>query len=232
MAVIESAIDRKVRLFLEANTALQQFGQSADEAVFDGSTACTHTCWQLIAKLWTGRRLTLNQINTLAGMPYRATANGAPRGMRISESLTVIRKLGLPYVFKRDLTMLQIGVYARRGPVLYGNRYGSEPDWRGKRGADGIPNGYARKNGRTQFAGAENIRHAVLFLLSRQVTDSAGRVLRTEVLRRDPNHGSPARPERPPYDIITYAQAAREYADITKVGGVRHAFVPTRSLPV
>lgn len=231
MGYNESARDTRVRTFLEANTWAQQFGQAADGSVYDGKTACTHTCWQLIALFVTGKRYTLDQINTFAGMPYKAkAANGQPRGMRIDEQQTLIKRLGLPYVYKANLTWAQIQSFGTRGPVLYGVRYGSEPDWKGKAGADGRPNGYARKFGRTQFVGAENIRHAVLFGLARGVTDASGRVVRTEILRRDPNHGSPARQERPPYDIISPAQANKEYQDITTVGGTRFAFVPTKDL--
>lgn len=231
MPYVESAMDKKVREFLEKNLWAQQFGQPNDDHVHNGATACTHTCWQLVELFVKGKKLTLNQINAAAGMPRNArAANGAPRGMRIEESIRLIKTLGLPYVYKSNLTWEQVQAYGVKGPVIYGNRYGSEPDWKGKRGADGTPNGYALKYGRTQFRGAENIRHAVLFGLARKLVDAKGNTVRVEILRRDPNHGSPARPERPPYDIITPKQAAREYADIVKVGGVRHAFVPTRAL--
>jgi hypothetical protein len=231
--VVESAIDRKVREFYESNLDLQQFGQPDDDEVWGGKTACTHTCWQGIILLWTGKKLSLNRINQLAGMPKNAkAANGRPRGMRIAESLKLIKALGLPYAYKKDLSWVQLQKAGQKGPVLYGMRYGSAPDWKGKAGADGVPNGYARKNGRTQFAGAENIRHAVVMCCARKVKNTKGSTLRIEVLRKDPNHGSPRRKERPPYDIISPMQASREYHDILKVGGTLFAFVPTKSLPV
>lgn len=233
MSIVESPIDRKVRLFFEANRAWQQFGQANDEWVDNGATACTHTCWQKLIRLWLGRSYSLNRINELAGMPRNAkAADGAPRGMRIAESQTLVRRVGLPYVLRLAPTVAQIREWAKRGPVLYGVRYGSEPDQRGYvyKGikADGRPNGFARLNGRTQLTGAENIRHAVLFVAERVVKSATGATLRSEVLRFDPNHGSPSRPERPPYDIITIAQVAREYGDYS---ATRFAFVPIRSLP-
>lgn len=226
----ESDRDVRIREFLEGRLRLQQFGQPADGDVWNGRTACTHTCWQIVTLFVKGKRLSLDEVNARAGMPKNArAANGDPRGMRISEQKTFVDRMDLPYVLKLGLSWDQLQKYGRRGPIVYGVRYGSEPDWKGKSGADGKPNGYARKFGRTQFVGAENIRHAVLFGLSRGVTTNAGRKLRTEILRRDPNHGSGARGELPPYDVISPRQAEREYLDIQKVGGDLFAFVPKRS---
>jgi len=185
-------------------------------------------------RLWKGRVLTLNAINAAAGMPHQArAATGDPRGMRISESQTLVRNLSLPYVLRTNVTAAQIREWAKRGPVLYGVRYGSEPDklgyvYNGVR-ADGKPNGFARLNGRTQLTGAENIRHAVVFCCERQVKTTTGVLVRNEVLRFDPNHGSASRPERPAYDIITIGQVSKELADYS---ATKFAFIPTRSLPV
>jgi len=232
MPIVESAIDRKVRLFFESDRR-QQFGQPADDWVWDGKTACGHTCWQKLLRLWTGRIVSLNTVNALAGMPRNArAANGQPRGMRIEESKALVRRTGLPYVLRVNVTAAQIREWSTRGPVLYGTRYGSMPDKRGYvyNGvrADGRPNGFARLNGRTQLTGAENIRHAVILVAERRVTTSTGALLRIEDLRFDPNHGSPSRPERPPYDVISPGQLARELADYS---ATKFAFIPTRSLP-
>jgi hypothetical protein len=245
MAIVETAIDRKARRFFESDRR-QQFGQPADDWVWDGKTACTHTCWQKLIRLWTGRVVSLNAVNALAGMPHNAVATDArgrpildrfgrriPRGMRIEEAKTLVRKLGLPYVLRTNVTIAQIRQWAKRGPVLYGTRYGSMPDKRGYvyRGvrADGRPNGFARVNGRTQLTGAENIRHAVIYVCEREVRTSTGALARVETLRFDPNHGSASRPERPAYDVITPGQAAKELADYS---ATKFAFIPTRSLPV
>lgn len=237
MPIVETAIDLKVRLAFEADRR-QQFGQPADDWVWDGKTGCTHTCWQKLLKLWKGRVVSLNQVNALAGMPHNAvtitpTGQRVPRGMRIAESKTLVAATGLPYVYRENPTMAQIRDWAKRAPVLYGARYGSMPDKRGYvyKGvtADGKPNGFARLNGRTQLTGAEEIRHAVLLCCERAVRSSTGALLRVESLRFDPNHGSSSRPERPPYDIISPAQLAKEYADYS---ATRFAFVPTRALPV
>ena len=223
---VETPRDVKVRSFLEHHRGLQQFGQQDDDEVWGGRTACTHTCWQLVTLLWTGKRLTLNQVNRRAGMPRNATGStGRPRGMRISDQLRFVRAMDLPYIYKAGLSMDRIEELAKRGPIVYGTRYGSQPSWKGRRGAEPP---YARKYGRTQFTGADNIRHAVLLGIVREVTSASGQTIRTEYLRRDPNHGSPARPERPPYDIINPRQARREYHDIQKVDGSLFAFVPRK----
>jgi hypothetical protein len=238
----ESAIDRAVRTFLESHPGLQQFGQINDDAVFDGRTACTHTCWQIIAALWTGRLYSLNKINSLAGMPYQArNADGEPRGMRHSESQTVVRRLGLPYTLVLDKSWEELQVLQQRGPIIYSVRYGSEPDQLGyvsRAGikADGKPNGYASRGGKTQMTGFENGAHAVLGGLARYAFEPASSgatpVRHIEELRRDPNHGNAARPERPPYDIITPAQAGREYDDYRDVlNRTRFAWVPNIALP-
>lgn len=233
MAIIETPRDRKIRRAFEADRR-QQFGQTNDSWVWDGATACTHTCWQKLLKLWKGLTYSLNSVNTLAGMPRNAVNDrDRPRGMTIAESKRLVARTGLPYVYKANPTIAQIRTYGQRGPVLYGVRYGSVPEkrgfvYRGQR-ADGRPNGFARVNGKTQLSGAEGIRHACLYLADRRIETSAGAYVRTEILRFEPNHGSPSRPERPPYDVISLAQLEREYRDYP---GERFAFVPTRYVPV
>jgi len=233
----ESAIDRKVRALLEAHPELQQFGQPDDGNVWDGRTACTHTCWQIVALLWLGRKFTLNHINTYAGMPARAkTSGGSPRGMRHEESAHLVATLKLPYKLITGRPWSEVQSAQRRGPVIYGTRYGSQPDQRGAHydgaTANGLPNGYAIKNGRTQLTGFENGAHAVLGASARTLTMPSGHVVRVEELRRDPNHGSPGRHERPAYDVITVQQAEREYDDYHDVlHRVTFAWVPTKALP-
>lgn len=231
---LETPRDVRVREFFEAHQGLQQFGQPSSESdeVWGGRTACTHTCWQIVTLFVKGKRLSLNQVNARAGMPRNARneLTGRPRGMRISEQIAFVKRMDLPYTYKSNLTMARILALSDRGPIIYGVRYGSEPDWKGKSGADGRPNGYARKAGRTQFTprGVDDIRHAVVLAIVRMVVDTKGNRLRKEVLRRDPNHHSPARPERSPYDIISPSQARKEYEAIESVGGTLFAFVPKK----
>lgn len=43
--------------------------------------------------------------------------------------------------------------------------------------------------------------------------DADGHVTATNIYRKEPNHGSTNRPERPPFDEIFGHQARREYED-------------------
>jgi hypothetical protein len=232
MPYVETPTVKRARLLAEANPWLQQFGQTKDSYPWDGATACGHACWQFIILFAKGTRLSMDAISKLAGYPYHAKgATGVQRGLSVTETKRLIAALKLPYVLKAGLPWSTLNDYFGRGPVLYVTRYGSQPDWKGYtyRGvkANGSPNGYAKKAGRTQLTGFENGRHYVVTIGSRAITDAAGTVVGHELLRKDPNHGSPARPERPPYDIITSAQGKREYDDFV---GVKYAFVPTRAL--
>jgi hypothetical protein len=230
----------KATALARAHPELQQFGQASDDWVHNGATACTHTVCQFLARLWKGRALTLNQVNSLAGMPHNAVgSNGQPRGMNNTELARFFTAVGIPMVIRFGLSFETLMSYSNRGPVFYGMRYGSAPEWSGfhYQGvvADGKPNGYARPTGhagKTQLQGFENGRHAVVMLGYLPVVDSTGKVIRYDVWRKEPNHGSPARPEKPPYDVITSAQARREYDDYTHLlGNKAYAAIPTKSLP-
>lgn len=224
-----------------ANPWLQQFGQANDDAAWNGSTACTHTVCQYLALLWLGRRYTINEVNRLAGMPYKAAKimpNGRriPRGMNNLEFQRFCNAVGLPYVVRFGLPFETVLTYSNKAPVFYGDRYGSEPR---KRGA--IYNGvrakppFATLNGATQLTGSLiNGRHAVVLLGYRSViSDISGKIVYYRAWRKDPNHGSSARPERPPYDLIRTTEAKREYLDYADVSNGRvYAALPTRSLPV
>lgn len=198
-----------------------QFGQPSDATVANGAVACTHTVLQYLAWLWTGKWYTLDQVSRMAGY-----SGGGKRGMRPSEVSTFLRAARLPYAIKWGLTTAQILSYSNRGPVMLGHVYRWWPEWRGYRyggqTADGKPNGYAQplgKAGKTQLTGFEDGRHmgAVLGYLSS-----------SEVYGLDPNHGSPARPEKVAYDVMTTAQLSRIVASMRP----SYSVVPTRALPV
>ena len=229
----------KARALASANLNLQQFGQASDDWVWNGGTACTHTICQYLALLWKGRRLTLNQVNSLAGMPHNArNGAGQPRGMNNTEMSRFFVATGIPMVVKFGLTYTNLLSYSNRAPVFYGMRYGSAPEWYGFRyngiTADGRPNGYARprgKAGKTQLTGFSG-RHAVLLLGYLPILDSTGKVIRYDAYRKEPNHHSPSRPERPAYDTITTIQGRKEYDDYTSILGAKpYAAVATRNLP-
>lgn len=231
----ETARDKKVRNKLES-WPVQQFGQAADYSAFNGTTACTHVCWQKIIWIWLGRKYSIDQISSFAGYYRKRNSAGQPRGMAVGESVRLIDRLNLPYVFKSSLDSDELWQAIQRAPVIYATRYGSQPDWRGYvyNGikADGKPGGFAYKAGRTQLSGFENGAHAVIGGTTRTLYTSSGARVRQELLRHDPNHGSPSRPERPPYDLISKAQMEREYDAHANLPGRGHqAFVATKELP-
>lgn len=223
-----------------ANPWLQQFGQLNDDAAFDGKSGCTHVICQFLALLWLDERLTINEVNKLAGMPYRPTklVNGfrVPRGMNNIEFQTFCDRMKLPYQVRFGLSFETVLSYSNKAPVFYGNRYGSEPR---KRGA--VYNGvkakppFADLNGATQLTGTLiNGRHAVTILGYRSIiSDISNKIVAYRAWRKDPNHGSPSRPERPPYDLIKTTEAKREYLDYTTVSASRvYCALPLRSLPL
>jgi hypothetical protein len=94
---------------------------------------------------------------------------------------------------------------------------------------------FATLNGATQLTGSLlNGRHAVVILGYRSViSDSTGKIAYYRAWRKDPNHGSPVRRERPPFDLIRTTEAKQEYLDYTKVSNSRvYCALPTRSLPL
>lgn len=232
----EKAVLTKAIAVANANPWLQQFGQSNDDAAWNGATACTHTVCQYLALLWHDDRLTINDVNKLAGMPYKASRNGIPRGMNNLEFQRFCDRLHLPYEVRFGLPFETVLTYSNKAPVFYGNRYGTEPRKRGYvyHGRRATPP-YAELNGATQLTGSLiNGRHAVVLLGYRAViSDSTGKIAYYRAWRKDPNHGSPARPERPPFDLIKTTEAKGEYLAYATVSNGRvYCALPTRSLPV
>jgi hypothetical protein len=224
-----------IRALAEKHPEMQQFGQANDNQVHDGKTACTHTICQFLALLWNGDRLTLNDVNHLAGMPSNATArDGKPRGMRPEELARFFAATKIPMHIKFDIPFAGLLTRSDRGPVFYGMRYGSAPTMEIHGAAKG-PFGFARPPGHAGATqkGIPDIRHAVLLLgfLERRGPD--GKLIAVDVFRKEPNHGSPARPEKPPYDRIFAHQAQREYNDYRDRLGMRlYAAVPTQPLKI
>jgi hypothetical protein len=214
---------------------LVQFGQASDDAAWDGRTACTHVVCQLLALVWKDRLLTINQVNQLAGMPYRAGVrlpNGStrPRGMNNLEFQRFCDRLGLPYEVRFGLSYETVLRWSNRAPVFYGMRYENAPRQKGYhyQGRVAQPP-YAIENGATQL-GSNVGRHAVLLLGYRSVLGANGTPVGYRQWRCEPNHGSSARPERPPYDIITTQQGKAEYLQYATVSPRVYCALPTRSL--
>lgn len=213
---------------------VQQFGQAEDYYTFGGATGCTHTVLQRLIYLWKGKRVTHDAISKVAGYPLPGR-NAGRRGLYPYEVERVVKHYGLPYLVKLNLSAAEVIEATKKGPVGFGHVYGWWPEWKGYRygtiRADGNPNGYATpsgKSGRTQLSGFERGAHFGMIL---GVADGTGGQADL-VYAHEPNHGSPARPEKPPYDRMTKAQFTRVYDSYSKVlGRAPYALIPTKSLP-
>jgi hypothetical protein len=213
----------RLRHLAETHPELQQFGQDDDDLVHNGKTACTHTICQFLSLAWNGTIPTLNEVNKLAGMPANAIneVTRKPRGMRPSELETFLAKTKIPMKVVRGLAFAKMFAAADNGPVMYGMRYGSAPVK-----TKTHPNGATQK-------GVPNIRHAVVLLGSLSSPAAGGGPKRVDAFRKEPNHGSPNRPERPPYDTISAHDVHVEYEDYrTKLGEPLYAVIPTKKLQV
>jgi hypothetical protein len=133
--------------------------------------------------------------------------------MRPSELEAFFRNADIPMKLVFGRSFEKIMKASDRGPVFYGMRYGSAP----RRKGTPTENGFARpfpplRRGATQV-GSPETRHAVVMLGYLHRRDASGTLIATDVFRKEPNHGSPSRPEKPPFDKIFAHQAKREYED-------------------
>jgi hypothetical protein len=206
-----------------------QFGQANDTRSDNGATGCTDTCIQFLLLLFMRRWYTHDQIRGAVGHRNPKTGLSYPEVNEIGKTLLrgwyrVITGLGADAI---------ISIVRTKGPVMIGEMYTWHPEWRGYRyagvTADGRPNGYAHPSGeagKTQLAGFVG-RHAVVLLAVAPIPAWNGRL---GVYVLEPNHGSAARPEKVPYDVITIDQAKRLITNYAAAQGKSYAFVPTRTL--
>lgn len=213
----------------------QQFGQSGDAYTANGATGCTHTVLQWFAWFLKGAWYTHDQISKMVGYPNQSlVAVNRRRGLYPSEVSTFLKKAGLPYTVKFGLTATQvINIANKLGPVGFGHQYSWVPEWRGFRYggivADGKPNGFAYpygKAGKTQLVGFTGAHFGIYFGYDTAMSNGTTRAYAWET-----NHGSPARPERPPYDRMTTTQFRSMYDSYKNgLGRTPYAVVPTRAL--
>jgi hypothetical protein len=208
---------------------LFQFGQNNDSKAGGGAWACGHVSLQIVYKAWFPNKRTpsINRIETLAG----PRADPDNNGIHEREMLKAANRLGLKYRLVYDMSPADVVRVAKeRGPVIFLCIYTRWPEWHGYkyRGATGNfrPNGIARpkgKAGKNQLVGFNGGHWSVVL--------SAQRVEDQELLYvRDTNHASPARPERPAYDIMTKQQWTRMYMDYRRQRGRVAVLVPTGRL--
>lgn len=183
-----------------------QFGQAG--APCGGASCCTDTCIQMLGEYWKEKTYTLSEIRKLA--QAKTSFNESPcTGINAIEALNALAAMGITWY--RGATNIDASFVATKsvlGPVLVGVAGGSYPnDVHGKCGQVNK----AEHGGRTQcdFVGA----HAVL-ALRYQKHVATGVTTHWDFVTRDPNHNSPARPEKPTFDRITLAQFNHAIRDL------------------
>lgn len=196
----------------------RQFGQNHDATTSNGSEACTHVVLQCLIYLWTGKDVTIDEISRIAG--YRPS----DEGMNSGHVDRVIAHFDLPYVasFRMDggppSTNEVIAIVREKGPALVGVPYGLYP-----LDDELVLHNEAIRGGRNDLGFAGN--HAVCVFAARWLRKRG--VYRMRGM--DPDHGSPARPDIPAFDIYTDRQFARmwEHNLVGKSYG-RFGYFPTR----
>lgn len=180
-----------------------QFGQPG--APCDGKSCCTDTCVQMILEYWTEKFQTLSDIRYWAEVG--STSNTSPcTGINPGETLNALKHYGVDFYKVAtgvDANFVKSKVTSGYTPVLIGVYYGSYPNIKtGKCGTFNL----AREGGRTDctFKGS----HAIIALGS----NNGG----LNVVTRDPDHASPARPEKPHHDSITWAQLDKTMKDLPR----------------
>ena len=183
-----------------------QWGQKKADAV--GNSGCADTNIQLIVRISKGKDVSLNKVRERTG-----AARGKPT--LNSQARKGLASFGLAYDFRSDLDAAGVVNLARaRGPVFVCYKYWSHPQWEGYKYAGKTLNGRAPNNaGKFVTVGfAKPKRQAGLTQWNFRGGHSClvvGRMQfdgETYAIVRDPNHNSPARPERPAYDLVSYRQ--------------------------
>lgn len=186
-----------------------QFGQKNANLVLQAG--CSDTNVQMIVLISLNKDVSLNNVRLRSGAPI-----GQPT--TITQSLKSLASFGVPYEARSGLTARSVCDIARhKGPVFICYSYWSHPQWKGYKYAGRTLTGTARngsgrlvnvgnslplgKSGLTQwtFTG----RHSALVVGSFKFSGTEYAII------RDPNHNSPARPERPAYDLVTFTQLNR-----------------------
>lgn len=174
----------------------------------NGASTCTDTVIQMIVEYYKEKTYSLSTIRSLA---QRGTNfdHSPCTGINYVEALNALSNLGVrgyQVAYGKDLNFVASKMLI--GPVLVGVEGGSYPN--SAHSCGGVK---AEVGGRTQcnFTGA----HAILALkYQRHIVN--GKTIHWDYITRDPNHNSPARPEKPAYDRITNAQLTKAMQDLPK----------------
>jgi hypothetical protein len=198
-----------------------QFGQAS--APCGGSSCCTDTCIQQIVEFYKEKTYSLQTIRNAA---QRLTSfnEGPCTGINYVEVLNALSYFGINhYRHGAGIDHADVGNWIGYGPIILGVHYGSYPNTTtGRCGAN-----QAEVAGRSDcgFSGA----HAVLVIGKKpHVVNS--KVIHTDYYVRDPDHNSPARPEKPSYDRYSAAKLNTALMNLPKYTAFSSTYMvyPTR----
>lgn len=193
-----------------------------------GSSCCTDTCIQMIVEYYKEKKHSLSYIRTLA-QSETSFNEGACTGINYVEVLTALRKLGVNhYRLGTGYGAAFVKSKVLVGPVIVGVHYGS------------YPNRYnGSRSNRAEYGGRDDYgfygAHAVLAEKTRYHNGH------TDFYTRDPDHGSPSRSWKPPYDIIKSTQLQRAMVNLPTYTAFSNTYViyptvkktlPTTFVPV
>jgi len=146
-------------------------------------------------------------------------------GINHLEVLNALQQYGLGhYRVGFGASAADVYRYAKTGPVIVGVHYGSYPTQKGRCNSNN-----AEIGGKTDcpFNGS----HAILAIGGRWHLSASGKRLHRDIFIRDPDHNSPARPEKPKYDRIRLGQLNRAMRNLPRFTAFKNTYIiyPTRS---
>lgn len=215
---------------LEARKAdpFGQFGQAHDRSTWEGVTGCGQTCVQAVLDIAKNGVHPTHDAISLAMKPqyWRPGNRGGTSGPQLASAL---RSFGMPYKAVSGISFADLMAKMKLGPVLFVVWYPEWPNWQSYAGRT-RPTPWAeplRHAGRNQFDGGL-IEHWVLGL---------GRDLKRASTRNlavmEPNHNSPARPQKVALDWVNPVHARAAYMASVKHGlNNLQAVIPTAHLKV
>ena len=183
-----------------------QFGQAGVPFSLQ-KVACTDTCAQMIIHYFEDQLVSLNEIRRDSGaVPYG-------KGLTITQTLRALELNKVTHYnwatgYNRTFMISRL----KLGPVIASVNYRYYPTWDGHCATTNK----AQSGGKTDCA--FNGAHAVLVIGIIPVY-YRGSLSRYDYLVRDPDHNSPSRKEKPPYDRISEAQLKRAMENITYILG-------------
>lgn len=176
--------------------ARYQFGQAGAPCL--GKSCCTDACIQMLIEYWMEKTVSLADIRKAA----QAKTNFDERpctGINATETINALKAYGITW-YQPALGINANFVASKlvNGPVLVAVGYQKYPNHVNKRCG---PYNLAESGGRTDctFRGA----HAVLAIKPMTHTDVHTGL---DIIVRDPDHNSPARPEKPKWDRFKLSQ--------------------------